>query len=172
MDANFGPDPANDNYTYFLNTDGNIFERYKKYNGVEGNTPDTFSNTDRGANTQPDVEDINRDNTMNTIDSYFEYELDINRQNLPETQSEFDNIPDSNPLKEFIKDFKVRPRSLPNGNKADVRWYQFRVPVQGSHIKAVGGITDLRSVRFARVYLKRFYTKYGFPFWNYGFGKK
>ena len=36
-------DPANDNYTYFLNTEGNIFERYKKYNGVEGNTPETFS---------------------------------------------------------------------------------------------------------------------------------
>ena len=25
----------------------------------------------------PDAEDINRDNTMNTIDSYYEYELDI-----------------------------------------------------------------------------------------------
>jgi len=152
----FGDDPSNDNYTYFLNTDGDIFERYKKYNGVEGNTPDTFTNTDRGANTQPDVEDINRDNTMNTIDSYFEYELDINRQNLPETQAEFDNLSPSNPLKDFIKDFKLRPRSLPNGNTVDVRWYQIRVPVHGSHVKAVGGITDLRSVRFTRIYLKDF----------------
>ncbi len=154
--ASFGEDPSNDDYTYFLNTEGNIFDRYKKYNGVEGNTPDTFSNTDRGANTQPDVEDINRDNTMNTIDSYFEYELDITRQNLPQTQNDYDNIPNSNPLKEFIKDFKLRPRSLPNGDKVDVRWYQFRVPVQGSHVTAVGGITDLRSVRFARVVLKDF----------------
>ena len=154
--ANFGEDPAKDNYTYFLNTEGNIFERYKKYNGVEGNTPDTFTNTDRGANTQPDVEDINRDNTMNTIDSYFEYELDITRQNLPETQAEFDNLATSNPLKDFIKDFKLRPRSLPNGSSVDVRWYQIRVPVLGSHVKAVGGITDLRSVRFARIYLKEF----------------
>ena len=151
-----GDDPANDNYTYFLNADGDIFERYKKYNGVEGNTPDTFTNTDRGANTQPDVEDINRDNTMNTIDSYFEYELDITRQNLPETQAEFDNLSPSNPLRDFIKDFKIRPRALPNGSSVDVRWYQIRVPVQGSHVKAVGGITDLRSVRFARVYLKEF----------------
>ncbi|MGJ8660343.1 MAG: cell surface protein SprA, partial [Cellulophaga fucicola] len=75
--ASFGEDPANDNYTYFLNTEGDVFERYKKYNGVQGNTPDTFTDTDRAANTQPDVEDINRDNTMNTIDSYYEYELDI-----------------------------------------------------------------------------------------------
>jgi cell surface protein SprA len=154
--ASFGDDPSNDNYTYFLNTDGDIFERYKKYNGIEGNTPDTFTNTDRGANTQPDVEDINRDNTMNTIDSYYEYELDVNRQNLPETQAEFDNLSPSNPLKDFIKDFKIRPRALPNGSSVDVRWYQIRVPVHGSHVKAVGGITDLRSVRFSRIYLKEF----------------
>ena len=72
--TSFGEDPSNDNYTYFLNAEGSIFDRYKKYNGVEGNTPDTFTDTDRAANTQPDVEDINRDNTMNTINSYFEYE--------------------------------------------------------------------------------------------------
>ena len=154
--AAFGEDPAKDNYTYFLNTNGDIFERYKKFNGVEGNTPDTFSNTDRGANTQPDVEDINRDNTMNTIDSYFEYELEVNRQNLPETQAEFDNLSPANPLKDFLKDLKIRPRSLPNGNTVDVRWYQIRVPVQGSHVKVIGGITDLRSVRFSRIYLKEF----------------
>ncbi|WP_136481533.1 T9SS outer membrane translocon Sov/SprA [Cognatitamlana onchidii] len=152
----FGPDPANDNYTYFLNTDGNIFERYKQYNGVQGNTPDSFSNTDRGANTQPDVEDINRDNTMNTIDSYFEYELALNRQNLPTSVADFENMPDSNPLKKFLRDYKERPREVPNGDQLNVRWYQFRVPVQGPHVKPVGGISDLRSVRFTRMYLKDF----------------
>jgi cell surface protein SprA len=162
--TNFGDDPANDNYTYFLNTDGNIFDRYKKYNGVEGNTPDTFSNTDRGANTQPDVEDINRDNTMNTIDSYYEYELDITRQNLPTSEADFNNIPNSNPLKEFLRDYKERPRLLPNGDSKNVRWYLLRVPVQGSHAKPVGGITDLRSVRFTRVYLKEFSEKTVFRF--------
>ncbi|MGB5418658.1 cell surface protein SprA [Algibacter sp.] len=160
-DSRFAPfsgkaDPANDNYTYFLNTDGDIFNRYKKYNGVQGNTPDTFSNTDRAANTQPDVEDINRDNTMNTIDSYYEYELDLTRANLPQSQADFDNIPDSNPLKEFLRDFKDRPRTFPNGDSRNVRWYQFRVPVEGSHVKAVNGISDLRSVRFTRIYLKEF----------------
>ena len=154
--TNFGSDPSNDNYSYFLNADGGIFDRYKKYNGVEGNTPDTFSDTNRGANTQPDVEDINRDNTMNTIDSYFEYELAITRQNLPESKADFDNLPASNPLKEFLVDFKERPRTLPNGQSPNVRWYLLRIPVQGSHAKAVGGITDLRSVRFSRVFLKEF----------------
>ncbi|MFG6684961.1 cell surface protein SprA [Mariniflexile sp. HNIBRBA6329] len=150
-------DPSKDNYSYFLNTDGNIFDRYKNYNGVEGNTPDSFSNTDRGANTQPDVEDINRDNTMNTIDSYYEYELPITRQNLPLTESDFDNLASSNnPLREYIVDFKSRPRALPNGQNPDVRWYLFRIPVQGNLAKPVGGITDLRSVRFTRLFLKEF----------------
>ncbi|GAA4800182.1 cell surface protein SprA [Litoribaculum gwangyangense] len=152
----FGEDPSNDNYAYFLNADGNIFDRYKKFNGVDGNTPDVFSDTNRGANTQPDVEDINRDNTMNTIDSYYEYELDVTRQNLPISQAEFNNIPNSNPLKDYLRDFKEQPRALPNGDNVNVRWYQFRIPVQGALARPVGGITDLRSIRFTRIYLKEF----------------
>ncbi|WP_139000968.1 cell surface protein SprA [Hyunsoonleella aestuarii] len=172
--TDFGPDPANDNYTYFLNASGDIFERYKQYNGVQGNTPDTFSNTDRGANTQPDVEDINRDNTMNTIDSYFEYELELTPQNLPEDQAGFENLPDSNPLKEFLTDIKIQPRSLPNGESVNVRWFQVRIPVNVPldrfddpafpEYKRYGGITDFRSIRFARVYLKEFTEKTVFRF--------
>ena len=36
-------DPANDNYNYFLNTTGNIFERYMMYNGLDGNSPENIS---------------------------------------------------------------------------------------------------------------------------------
>ncbi|WP_372753707.1 cell surface protein SprA [Mariniflexile sp.] len=155
--TNFGSDPSKDNYSYFLNTEGDIFERYKKYNGVEGNTPDTFSDTNRGSNTQPDVEDINRDNTMNTIDSYYEYELPITRQNLPLSEVDFNNLSSSsNPLKEYIVDFKQQTRTLANGQTPEVRWYLFRVPLEGSLAKAVGGIEDLRSIRFTRLYLKEF----------------
>ncbi len=143
----FGDDPANDNYSYFLNTEGNLFERYKKYNGVEGNTPDTFSDTQRAGNTQPDVEDINRDNTMNTINSYFEYELDITPSSL-------------NINNEFIVDTKnvdteSNARNLPNGDVVYPKWYLFRIPV-AKYNNAIGGITDFRSIRFTRMYLKEF----------------
>lgn len=138
----FGDDPANDNYTYYLNTDGDIFERYKQYNGLEGNTPDVFTDTNRGSTTQPDVEDINRDNTMNTIDSYYEYEVDINPNIL--------NI--NNPQ---INDVKVRTVTLPNGSQRDVTWYQFRLPIN-EPTNEIGGISDIRSVRFARLYLRDF----------------
>jgi cell surface protein SprA len=140
--SEFGVDPAKDNYTYYLNTDGNIFERYKQYNGQEGNTPDIFTDTNRGSTTQPDVEDINRDNTMNTIDSYFEYEVDINQNNL--------NL--NNPQ---INDIKVAQVTLPNGDQREVTWYQFRIPIN-EETRRIGGITDIRSVRFVRMYLRDF----------------
>lgn len=136
-------DPANDDYTYYLNTDGDIFERYKKYNGVDGNTPDTFNDTNRGNTTQPDAEDINRDNTMNTIDSYFEYEVEITPASL------------SDPNNTQINDIKTRDVVLPNGQTREVTWYQFRLPINQAD-RAVGGITDIRSIRFARMYMKEF----------------
>ena len=136
-------DPANDNYNYFLNTSGSIFERYMKYNGLDGNSPENITDTDRGSSTYPDVEDINRDNTMNTIDSYFEYELEISPNSLA-------NL--NNP---YIIDRKEKNVDLPNGTSKLVRWYQFRIPVNEPTAN-IGGISDFRSIRFMRMYLKEF----------------
>jgi cell surface protein SprA len=139
---NYGEDPARDNYAYYLNAEGTISDRYKKYNGQEGNTPDVFTDTNRGSTTQPDVEDINRDNTMNTIDSYYEYEVEMMPSNL--------NI--NNPQ---INDIKERTVTLPNGDQREVTWYQYRLPIS-EPTNDIGGITDIRSIRFARLYLKEF----------------
>ncbi|MCC1483005.1 T9SS outer membrane translocon Sov/SprA [Winogradskyella immobilis] len=138
----FGSDPSNDNYTFFLNTTGNIFDRYRQFNGQQGNTPDLFTQTNRGSTTQPDVEDINRDNTMNTIDSYFEYEIDITPSTL-------------NAANPQINDITTENVTLPNGDVRQVTWYQFRLPISNP-TRAVGGITDIRSVRFARLFLTEF----------------
>ncbi len=140
-------DPSADNYTYFLNTEGNVLERYQKYNGVDGNSPDTFSDTNRGSTAEPDVEDVNRDNTMNTIDSYFEYTLDITPLTLDE------DLPSYN---QFIVSKKTSQRTTPNGTTLSVDWYQFRIPVEGTHVESVNGISDLRSIRFARLAMTNF----------------
>ncbi|QXP80163.1 MULTISPECIES: cell surface protein SprA [Winogradskyella] len=142
--SQFGEDPANDNYTYYLNTDGDIFNRYKKYNGTEGNSPETFTDTNRGSTTQPDVEDINRDNTMNTINSYYQYEIDITSNSL--------NLSNS-----IVNDVKTEDVTLANGGTRTVKWYQFRIPIADSDIReAVGGISDIRSIRFARLFMSDF----------------
>ena len=111
---------------------------------MDGNSPDVFTDTNRGSTTQPDVEDINRDNTMNTIDSYFEYEIDISPATL-------------NAGNQQINDIKERTITLPNGTSRQVKWYQFRIPIgEGPDRTAIGGITDIRSVRFARLFLNDF----------------
>ena len=38
----------------------------------------------------------------------------------------------------------------------NVKWYQFRIPIDSPDRDAIGGITDIRSVRFARLYLNDF----------------
>lgn len=136
------PDPAVDNYSYFLNTEGGILQRYFEYNGIEGNSPPTVTNTDRGNTTLPTVEDNNRDNTMNTVDSYFEYEVPL----FP--GMDIDN-------NQYITDVKQFSTTLANGQEMPVRWLQFKIPVF-EPTEAKGGIGDFRSIRFMRMYLTDF----------------
>ncbi len=138
----FGDDPANDDYQYFLQGEGNILDRYLKYNGTQGNSPVEVSNINRGSTAQPDVEDINRDNTMNTIDSYFEYNVPI-----------FPGMGREN--SEFITDVKELEITTQDNNVIPVRWVQFKVPISKPD-KAEGGISDYRSIRFMRMFLSQF----------------
>ncbi len=136
------PDPANDDYQYFLQAEGNILDRYLKYNGTEGNSPVEVTNTNRGSTAQPDVEDINRDNTMNTINSYFEYNVPM----FPGMNRENNN---------YISDVKEMDITTPDNNVIPVRWIQFKVPISKPD-QALGGISDYRSIRFMRMFLSKF----------------
>ncbi len=138
-------DPALDNYTFYLNRDGTILERYLGYNGTQGNSPEAISDTNRGSTTQPDIEDINRDNTMNTINSYYQYELNVT-PNM--------NVGDIGA--EFLRDTKTSVVNLPNGTNKTIRWLQFRVPLKGAHAQAINGISDFRTIRFMRLFLSEF----------------
>ncbi|MFY7958128.1 MAG: cell surface protein SprA [Flavobacterium macrobrachii] len=136
------PDPAGDNYQYFLNASGDVFQRYKNYNGVQGNSPVDVSDTNRGSTTLPDVEDINRDNTMNTINAYYEYSIDIK----PGMTVGTNFITDDNP---------TTVSNLPNQKSIDARWLQFKIPVKEFQNK-VGNISDFRSIRFMRIFVTGF----------------
>jgi cell surface protein SprA len=136
------PDPANDNYQYFLQAEGTILERYLQYNGTQGNSPEQVTNTNRGNNAQPDVEDINRDNTMNTVDSYFEYEVEL-----------FPGMDEENG--KYVTDVKEISVTTQNNDEIPVRWIQFRLPLS-EFDEAVNGISDFRSIRFMRMFLSGF----------------
>jgi cell surface protein SprA len=136
-------DPANDNYQYFLQGDGTILDRYKNYNNTQGNSPITVTNDNRGSTTIPDVEDLNRDQTMNTINAYYEYKVDINSNTL---QTVGQN---------YVTDIRTTTVDLPNGGTTQARWVLFKIPVANPD-NTIGGISDFRSIRFMRMFMTGF----------------
>ncbi|WP_017497884.1 cell surface protein SprA [Flavobacterium sp. WG21] len=142
--TNYGgeADPAGDDYTYYLNTDGGVLDRYKNYNGTEGNSPVSIDSPNRGSTTLPDVEDINRDNTMSTINAYYEYSIDVK--------------PGMQVGQNFVTDIReVSNVELPNGSTTTARWIQFKIPVAQPQ-NTIGNITDFRSIRFMRMFMTGF----------------
>ncbi len=145
-------DPSRDDYQYYLDREGGIVDRYRYYNGLEGNSPSSMGQTDRGNTTLPSTEDVNNDNTMNTIDSYFEYEVPV----FPGMS--VDNNTSSRPGidQDYITDVRDITVQLPNGQSQRTRWVQFRVPINIDQKYSKGGISDLRSIRFMRLFLTGF----------------
>ena len=78
-------DPGGDNYHYYRGSDYDaqevdILTRYKRYNGVEGNSTASEESPEKydiSARTTPDVEDINQDNTLNEYEIYYQYKISI-----------------------------------------------------------------------------------------------
>jgi cell surface protein SprA len=142
-------DPAGDNYhfyrsAYYDEVKAGILERYKHYNGVEGNSlsPDQSDNPQyQSARAVPDVEDINQDNTLNEYERYFEYKISIRPEDLEVG-------------KNYITDKQVSTVSTPEG-KQTTTWYLFKVPLS-SPDKVVGGIKDFSTIRFARMFMTGF----------------
>jgi len=142
---NPGNDPALDNYQYYLNREGDILERYKDFNNPDGNSPVAVSNTNRGSNTLPDVEDIDRDLTMNTINSYYEYRIPIQ----PNTSVNDPYVTD------VLETAAVPTNDVPDGRQINRRWIQYKIPLS-DFTEAVGGISDFRSISFMRMYMTGF----------------
>ena len=135
------PDPAADDYTYFLNTSGGIVDRYREYNGVEGNSAVDINDANRASTSNPDVEDINKDNTMNTINAYYEYSIDM-RSGMEVGQN-------------YITDIRNTQVTMANGAVTEARWIQFKIPVAQPE-NTIGNISDFRSIRFMRMFMTGF----------------
>ncbi|MBP6371417.1 MAG: cell surface protein SprA, partial [Ferruginibacter sp.] len=143
-------DPSSDNFKNYrdgnFNGQDGILARYKNYNGPDGNSPINSGGVYTTAATlYPDAEDLNRDNTLNETEEYFQYKVDIKRTDAPEMQI------GSN----YIVDKKVVNISLPNGTNRNETWYQFRIPI-GSYEQKIGNIPDFKSIRFMRMYMTDF----------------
>ncbi len=143
-------DPAGDNYHFYRGYDYDaerlsILERYKRYNGVEGNSLSPEDAPDplyQSARTDPDVEDINQDNTLNEYERYFQYKVSIRPEDLVVG-------------KNYITDKQVSLVRTRDGENQQVEWYQFKIPLS-DYERIVGSISDFSTVRFARIFLTGF----------------
>lgn len=141
-------DPSNDDYVYFLNPAYNDsgaapLERYKRYNGQEGNSPanGTIDGVQSTATTLPDAEDINRDNNMDVGENYYQYKVELKPGDMVVGQN-------------YITDMIESPVRYANNTNGTIKWYQFKIPVK-SPDKTIGEV-DLQNVRFIRMFLKNF----------------
>ncbi|HEY0433531.1 MAG TPA: cell surface protein SprA, partial [Chitinophagaceae bacterium] len=140
--------PSNDDFKNYrddayTDKDG-ILARYKDFNNPQGNSPvaNTNSQFTNAETLYPDQEDLNRDNTMNETEEYFQYRVDL-RPGMN---------PTNNP---YITDVRTANVHLPDGTTRNENWFLFRIPVSSFQNK-VGNIPDFKSIRFIRMFLTNF----------------
>jgi cell surface protein SprA len=151
-------DPSTDQYHFFRGDDydrlqANTIRRYSRYNNPEGNSPTEaqYSNANpaggnypTGATNLPNIEDINRDNTLSEAENYYQYKVRIS--------------PDAvNPLAvgtNFIVDAFDGVAEF-SGETKTVKWYQFKIPISQFE-NNVGNLEGFNSIRFMRMYMKGF----------------
>ncbi|GAB3642409.1 T9SS outer membrane translocon Sov/SprA [Spirosoma arcticum] len=141
-------DPSGDDFRFYLGDEADrqkyIVARYKRYMGMENNSPENTSTNaflTPASTTLPDIEDLNIDNTVNDNEAYYEYEIDLRPDRLDVGQNK------------YIVDKVVVPPA--DGVGVPVTWYQFRIPVR-EPLRKVGSINGFKSIRFARMYLTDF----------------
>ena len=139
-------DPSADNFKPYRDPsyDGvGILGRYKNINNPHGNSPVAEPNSEFvNAFTQyPDAEELNRDNTLNEVEEYFQYEVDIDHDMQVGTN--------------FITDKRLVTVNPPDGSTRQETWYLFRIPVSQYQLK-VGNIPDFKSIRFVRMFVTGF----------------
>lgn len=145
-------DPSSDDYHYYRGDDYDqqglgILARYKKFNNPEGNSPvaNSGSSYSSAATLYPDGEDMNRNNTLDQIEEYFQYIVDIK----PPTQ------PEMTIGTNYIIDKKQVTVALVDGTQRNETWYQFRIPIS-QYDRKIGNIPDFKSIRFMRMFMTGF----------------
>ena len=143
-------DPAGDNYAFYRNdyydlNKYSINDRYKHYNGTDGNSlsqSDVSDGQYQTSRSTPDVEDINQDNTLNEYERYFQYRIALHPDSLKVGMN-------------YITDKQVANVQTRNRVPQTATWYQFTIPLS-DYKKKVGSIQDFSTIRFMRIFMTGF----------------
>lgn len=138
-------DPSQDNFLHYLDPSiesmPSIIERYKNFNNPDGNSPISSGGiNEKAGSSTPDIEDLNRDNSLNENEAYYQYIIDL----YPEMS--VDNHPYIVSVQEN-EGFELYNQQLPA-----YKWYQFRIPVKAFNAQ-IGNIRDFTSIQFMRMFL-------------------
>ncbi len=144
-------DPSGDNFIHHRDeqydaNETSVLHRYLYYKQPEGNSnldrlPD---GTPKANTTFPDDEDINQDNTLDQIEEYFQYKIDLSQRDL---------VVGKGYVADSIRVFATREDE---GAKPDsVTYYQLKIPIR-EYQKRVGGISNFKSIRFMRMFMTGF----------------
>ncbi|MEQ8519451.1 MAG: cell surface protein SprA [Cytophagales bacterium] len=139
-------DPSNDDFVYYLQGDypvsePSVIERYKKFNGNQGNSPaQNNSNLFTPSNSPlPDDEDLNQNFNVDPLNRYFQYKIDLK------------------PAQMQVGNGYITDRVVANVNGEDVSWYQFRIPIrelENSLASQEGGSgLTFNSIKWMRMFL-------------------
>jgi len=141
-------DPSSDNFDFPFDTEKypngtGLLERYVNFNGVEGNSRlnEPGDVVTRSVNPNPDVEDINADNTLNTTEAFYQYRLSIRPQDMVVGRN-------------YIVDRRDTIIKTPNNQDLATRWYLFRIPLLSG--SPVGNIQNFKAIDFIRMYMTNF----------------
>ncbi|HEX4849186.1 MAG TPA: cell surface protein SprA, partial [Puia sp.] len=139
-------DPSDDDFLNYRDpsydaASAGILSRYKNINNPQGNSPIAAPGQQyvNAFTLYPDQEDLDHDNTLNELEEYFEYKVNL----TPAAMAVGSN---------FITDQRNFTQS---GCGTPQTWYQFRIPIN-SYNQKVGNIPDFKSIRFIRMYLTGF----------------
>ena len=151
-------DPSADDYHFFA--DENYFsnqeyfpggatvqQRFLRFfsgfelNGFESQRDlavDVATQNRRGNSQFPDSEDLNNNSAPDILDSYFEYEVPLNRDELDRL-----GVPSE------VDDYVVTEITSQNGEKTG--WYQIRIPIR-DYTRRVGSIQDFSRIESIRIW--------------------
>ena len=150
-------DPSTDDYHYYRgddydNANLSVVQRYMKYNGLEGNSPTQLQYASQNAaayptdqTTLPNTEDINQDNTLEQVEAYYEYAVQISPTAITPTSV------GSN----YIISAEQESVQVADGTTHQTYWYEFKIPID-DYVRRVGPIADFNTIQYIRMYFKGF----------------
>lgn len=140
-------DPAGDDYHFFLGEEwdrsrASILERYKYINGTEGNSLDREIQGLQCAQTwDPDVEDTDRDFTLQREEHFFRYAVPISKEGL--------RVNGNHVVAE-----RILSHAMPDGSTMQSRWIKLRIPLRKPTSRR--GMPRWQNIRSIRLSLTNF----------------